>query len=119
MPAKKSAKNPKFTTRQLASKSRTTARKAVTKTRATARKTMAKGKAIARKTTTMGKTTSRKSGTKTVRSSRHKTPRARKPVRRTSLVGQLKKGVQSGLDTVGRMVQQVTPNVLLPKSART
>jgi len=111
MPAQKTSKSLKSSPRKLTKNSRVAVKKTVTKTRAAAKKTVRKGAATAKKAIARGKSISRAAA--------KKLPARRRATKATAgFVDHLKENVQSGIDAVGRMVKKVTPDALLPKSAK-
>jgi len=111
MPAPKTTKSLKSSARKLTKSSRVAVKKTVAETRAAAKKTVRKGAATARKAIAKGKSISRGAA--------KKLPTRRRATKATTgFVDHLKQNVKSGIDAVGRMVKKVTPDALLPKSAK-
>ena len=99
---------PKSTAQKIAAKAQPIVKKATT----TAKRTVAKGRVAAKKTVAKGKAAVKKD-----------VPKARTAARKTTkkadgIMDTVKGSVASGLKSVGKFVKQVTPDALLPKSAK-
>ena len=99
---------PKTTRQKIVAKAQPVVKKAA----AAAKRTVAKSKVVAKKTVSQGKAAVKKAA-----------PKAKAAARKTAkkadgIMDSVKDSVASGLKSVGDFVKQVTPDALLPKSAK-